>query len=77
MATGESVEPIPVVHMEKIDTAQHIQTEPTAKETETPRTYQDVEFVPLPVLMTEQDQAVVFRICQEYEVAVTLFIAII
>lgn len=77
MATGEIAEPIPVVHMEKIDTEQYIQTEPTAKEAETPRTYQDVEFVPLPVLMTEQDQAVVFRICQEYEVAFPLVMAII
>lgn len=42
-----------------------------------PRTYRDVEFVPLPVPMTEQDQAVVFAICQEYGVAFPLVMAII
>lgn len=41
----------------------HIETE---RAEETPHTYKDVDFVPLPVPMTEQDQAVVFGICQEY-----------
>lgn len=52
----------------------HIKTESAE---ETPRTYKDVDFVPLPVPMTEQDQAVVFGICQEYGVAFPLVMAII
>jgi len=62
-----------------------IQTEPSApeihieseKEAETPRTYQDVEFVPLPVPMTDTDQEIVFDICQENGVAFPLVMAII
>lgn len=52
----------------------HIETE---RAEETPHTYKDVDFVPLPVPMTEQDQAVVFGICQEYGVAFPLVMAII
>lgn len=52
----------------------HIETERTE---ETPRTYQDVEFVPLPVQMTDADQEIVFGICQEYGVAFPLVMAII
>lgn len=42
-----------------------------------PRTYADVEFVALPVSMTETDQQTVFRICKEYGVAFPLVMAII
>ena len=40
---------------ESIATEIHIETKKEA-ETETPRTYRDVEFVPLPVPMTDADQ---------------------
>lgn len=67
-------EPIAVIQTEPIAPEIHIET---GKAEETPRTYQDVDFVPLPVPMTEQDQAVVFGICQEYGVAFPLVMAII
>lgn len=44
---------------------------------ETPRTYRDVEFVPLPVPMTDADQEIVFGICQKNGVAFPLVMAII
>lgn len=44
---------------------------------QTPRTYADVEFVALPVPMTETDQRTVFQICKEYGVAFPLVMAII
>jgi hypothetical protein len=61
---------------ESIATEIHIETKKEA-ETETPRTYRDVEFVPLPVPMTDADQEIVFGICQKNGVAFTLVMAII
>ena len=52
----------------------HIETE---RAEETPHTYKDVDFVPLPVPMTDADQEIVFGICQEYGVAFPLVMAII
>ena len=72
--SDKTQEPIAVIQTEPIAPEIHIETE---KAGETPRTYQDVDFVPLPVPMTEQDQAVVFGICQEYGVAFPLVMAII
>lgn len=67
-------EPTAVIKTEQIAPEIHIKTD---NKEETPRTYQGVDFVPLPVPMTEQDQAVVFDICQEYGVAFPLVMAII
>ena len=67
-------EPIAVIQTEPIAPEIHIET---GKAEETPRTYQDVDFVPLPVLMTDKDQEIVFGICQEYGVAFPLVMAII
>ena len=58
-------EPIAVIQTEPIAPEIHIDTE---KQGETPRTYQDVDFVPLPVPMTDTDQEIVFGICQEHGV---------
>lgn len=67
-------EPIAVIKTEPIAPEIHIDTE---KAGETPRTYQDVDFVPLPVPMTDTDQEIVFGICQEHGVAFPLVMAII
>ena len=67
-------EPIAVIQTEPIAPEIHIET---GKAEETPRTYQDVDFVPLPVPMTDKDQEIVFGICQEYGVAFPLVMAII
>lgn len=67
-------ETITVIQTEPIATEIHIEPE---KAEETPRTYQDVDFVPLPVPMTDADQEIVFGICQEYGVAFPLVMAII
>ena len=67
-------EPIAVIQTEPIAPEIHIET---GKAEETPRTYQDVDFVPLPVPMTDADQEIVFGICQEYGVAFPLVMAII
>lgn len=67
-------EPIAVIQTEPIAPETHIDTE---KQGETPRTYQDVDFVPLPVPMTDTDQEIVFGICQEHGVAFPLVMAII
>lgn len=72
----ETPEPIKVIQTEPIAPEIHIETKKEA-ETETPRTYRDVEFVPLPVPMTETDQEIVFGICQENGVAFPLVMAII
>lgn len=67
-------EPIAVIQTEPIAPEIHIET---GKAEETPRTYQDVDFVPLPVPMTDTDQEIVFDICQEYGVAFPIVMAII
>lgn len=76
LETDKTPEPIDVIQTEQAAPEIHNEME-TEKEEETPRTYQDAGFVPLPVSMTEQDQAVVFGICQEYGVAFPLVMAII
>lgn len=68
------LEPIAVIQTEPIAPEIHIETE---KAVETPRTYKDVDFVPLPVTMTDADQEIVFGICQESGVAFPLVMAII
>lgn len=70
----QAVTPEPDKTTEPIAPEIHIETE---KAEETPRTYQDVDFVPLPVPMTDADQEIVFGICQEYGVAFPLVMAII
>lgn len=67
-------EPIALIQTGPITPEIHIETK---KAEETPRTYQDVDFVPLPVPMTDADQEIVFGICQEYGVAFPLVMAII
>lgn len=67
-------EQIAVIQPEPLALKTHIETE---KAEETPRTYQDVDFVPLPVAMTDADQEIVFGICQESGVAFPLVMAII
>ena len=64
-------EPIAVIQTEPIAPELYIETE------EIPRSYKDVDFVPLPVPMTDADQEIVFGICQEYGVAFPLVMAII
>lgn len=70
----DKTQPIKVIQTEPVAPEIHISTKELS---EIPRTYQDADFVPLPVSMTESDQAVVFAICQEYGVAFPLVMAII
>lgn len=72
--TDKAAERESIIQTEQNAAEIHIETESAE---ETPRTYKDVDFVPLPVPMTEQDQAVIFDICQEYGVAFPLVMAII
>lgn len=66
-------EPIESIQTERSGQTLHIKEESK----ETPRTYQEAGFVPLPVSMKETDQAVIFGICQEYCIAFPLVMAII
>lgn len=78
-------EPIPTIeepiYKEVIKTESESVQDPAAaagvKETETALQYDSVDFVALPVDMTEEDQKIVFDICQEYDIAFPLVMAII
>lgn len=72
-------EPIAVIQTEPIALDIYIEDIhiATEKAEETPRTYKNVDFIPLPVPMTDTDQKIVFSICQESDIAFPLVMAII
>lgn len=74
---GRTPEPMTVIQTGQDAPEIHIEILEKEPEAETPRTYQDVGFVPLPVPMTDTDQEIVFGICQENGVAFPLVMAII
>lgn len=74
------MEPIPIIQSDAIEfrPAEESPDVHILEETPTePRSYYDVDFVPLPVPMTEEDQAVVFGICQDQDVSFPLAMAMI
>lgn len=81
----EIFEPIPIIeepiYKEVIKTESESVQDPAAAAgvtgTEAALQYDSVDFVALPVDMTEEDQKIVFDICQEYNIAFPLVMAII